>query len=98
MPDQTINFREWRLSHPGALFCLLPGYLSRFLKSPLLLPPGEILFQKYKKNLVIFNFVGLQTVHLVTIRITAVDSRHVPIQSDWGILGRTTNPLATKYD
>ena len=42
--------------------------------------------------------MGLQTVHLVTIRITAVDSRHVPIQSDWGILGRTTNPLATKYD
>ena len=36
--------------------------------------------------------MGLQTVHLVTIRITAVDSRHVPIKSDWGILGRTTTP------
>ena len=67
---------------------------------PSFFPPGEILFKKYKKNLVIFNFVGLQTVHLVTMRITAVDSRYVPIQSDWGISGRTTtyNPLATKYD
>ena len=41
--------------------------------------------------------MGLQTVHLVTIRITAVDSRHVPIQSDWGISGPTMIPWQQKF-